>query len=344
MEDYRGQRTASAITDEVVNKINNHVTRVTGKDVDDFLAKEGPKALLFTEKGTTSALLRSIAIDYLSVINVGQVRSKESDLVEKFGIEKFPTLVLVPEGEGAEPIVYDGEMKKKDMINFLKQAGEPNPDPKPKDSKKAKKKAEPAPEPEEAPESSSATSTTENAASTPIPIETITSSDMLEEKCLQPKSHTCLLALTTSDSSENGEKVIESLSKLNAKYIQGKHHLFPFFALPGSIDSTASVRSALELSGEVELIAINARRSWWRQYEGDFSVESVEAWIDAIRMGEGGKKKLPENILVEKTGSNTEEPVKEETETETKATDPEPEVETEAPEPVGDEKIVHEEL
>lgn len=307
--------------------------------MDSFLKKDGPKALLFTDKGTTSALLRSIAIDYLTVINVGQVRSKESEVVEKFGIEKFPTLILIPEGDDSEPIVYDGELKKKDMVKFLKQAGEPNPDPKPKDSKKSKKKADPEPEPEEAPEASSATSTTENAASTSIPIETITSSEMLEEKCLQPKSHTCVLALVTSDSSEKGEKAVESLSKLNAKYIHGKRHLFPFFTLPGSIDATASVRSALELSGDVELVALNARRSWWRQYEGDFSVESVEAWIDAIRMGEGGKKKLPTEILVEKT----EEPKTEEASTEeTKATDPEPEIETEAPE--DDEKIVHGEL
>lgn len=339
VEDYRGQRTASAITDEIVNKINNHVTKITSKDVDEFLQKDGPKALLFTEKGTTSALLRSIAIDYLTVINVGQVRSKESELVEKFGIEKFPTLVLIPEGDDAEPIIYGGELKKKDMVSFLKQAGEPNPDPKPKDSKKPKKKAEPAPEPEEAPESSSATSTTEDAASTSIPIETITSSEMLEEKCLQPKSHTCVLALITSDSSDKGDKAVEALSKLNAKYIHGKRHLFPFFTLPGSVDSTASVRSALELSGEVELVAINARRSWWRQYEGDFSVNSVESWIDAIRMGEGGKKKLPTEILVEKVA---ESKTKETSSEETKATDPEPEVETETPE--ADEKIVHGEL
>lgn len=80
VEDYNGPRSAKGIVDAVVDKINNHVKRVTDKDIDKFLETnpEKPKAILFTEKGTTSALLRSIAIDFLDVISVAQVRDKET--------------------------------------------------------------------------------------------------------------------------------------------------------------------------------------------------------------------------------------------------------------------------
>ncbi|KND91094.1 putative protein disulfide-isomerase [Tolypocladium ophioglossoides CBS 100239] len=357
VEDYQGPRTATGISEALVAKINNHVARVADKDINSFLAGDGPKALLFTEKGTTSALLRSIAIDFLDVISVGQVRDKDKATVEKFGIEKFPTLVLVP-GHGKEPITYTGELVKKDMVEFLSQAGQPNPDPAPSNgkadksdkkkssTKPADKKADKASdkkttaEPEESPETSTATTATESATQTPdiIPIATITDKDMLVAKCLQPKSHTCVLAFIPSDASEKGDRAVASLSQLNSKYIHGKRHLFPFFSVPSNVEGSSTLKDALKLSADVELIALNARRGWWRHYEGDFSVESVEGWIDVIRMGEGNKNSLPKDVVAEQAETATTESSTEATH----GTDPEPEAETEAPEP--QEKIVHEEL
>ena len=361
VEDYKGARTATGITEALVAKINNHVARVEDKDLDGFLAGDRPKALVFTEKGTTSALVKSIAIDFLDVISVGQVRNNHKTTVGKFGIEKFPTLVLVP-GEGEEPIIYTGEMVKKDMVEFLSQAGQPNPDPAPSngkgkgkgDKKKkaekpadkkadkasdAKTAAEPKASPEESPETSTATASTESAAQTPdiIPIATVTDKDMLVDKCLQPKSYTCVLAFVPSAVSEQGTLVVESLSQLNTKYIHGKRHLFPFFSVPSNNEGSSSLKNALQLGGDVELIALNARRGWWRHYEGDFSLESVESWIDVIRMGEGKKNSLPKGVVVDSAETTTESSAKA-----THGTDPVPEVETEAPEP--QDKVVHEEL
>uniref|UniRef100_A0A1Y1K330 protein disulfide-isomerase n=1 Tax=Photinus pyralis TaxID=7054 RepID=A0A1Y1K330_PHOPY len=318
VENYQGARTATAIVEAVVSKINNHVTKVTDKDLDAFLKPQGPKAILFTEKGTTSALLRSLAIDFLDVISVSQVRDKEGKTVEKFGITKFPTFVLVPGGD-KEPIIYDGDLNKKDMVAFLKQVGQPNPDPapaKPKaksdktkgpksdkaQSKKTKASSSASPDTEDSattPEASTQTTATEPAASTPdvISITTVTTKDTLVEKCLSPKSHTCVLAFIPVDASENSAKVTDSLSQLNTKYVHGHRQLFPFLAIPSNIEGLDPIRQALGLEKDVELIAVNARRSWWRHYEGDFDAESVEAWLDAIRMGEGAKKKLPSEII-----------------------------------------------
>lgn len=338
------------MTEEVVNKINNHVTKVTDKDLDAFVAAgEGPKALLFTEKGTTSALLRSLAIDFLDVIKVGQVRNKEKGAVEKFGIEKYPTLVLLPGGADAEPVVYTGELKKSDMVEFLKQAGEPNPDPAPAKSKGDKKKAKseqkpgtkkPAkeetstaaePEPSAEPETPDAT-TEEAAAPSLIPITTISSYDELVEHCFQPKAHTCLLASVPAGGSETGDKAIATLSELNTKYIRSKRHAIPFFAVPADVEGTSVLRTALALEGEVEIVAVNVRRKWYRQYEGDFGVESVEAWLDSIRLGQSAKRPLPDELIVAKeeaTTSSAPEAASEESEA-TEATEPTPEAETAA--------------
>lgn len=344
IEDYQGARSASGITEAVVSKINNHVARVADKDLDAFLDKEGAKAILFTEKGTTSALIRSVAIDYLGLIEVAQIRNKEKKAVEKFGVKKFPTLVLVP-GDGKDAVTFDGELNKKAVVDFLRQAGEPHPaastgkadKKKPaekkekkekkktekKTEKKAEKKAEKKEEeePVEEPTQEEA-EPKEPAAPKTVDIQTVADFASLQEQCLHPKAGTCVLAIVPSESTEESTKVVDSLTQLNTKYAHGHRQVFPFIAVPHSIEEFAPVKEALGLAADkVELVALNLRRKWWRQYEGDFSAHSVEAWIDTIRMGEGSKKKLPKSIIPKK---EEEEKPTEEAKVET-----EPEAETE---------------
>ncbi|KAF5005037.1 hypothetical protein FDECE_8453 [Fusarium decemcellulare] len=334
VEDYQGQRTAGAITEAVAGKINNHVTRVSDKDLDSFLKGDKPKAILFTQKGTTSALIRSIAIDFLDVISVAQIRDKETAAVKKFGIEKFPSLVLIP-GEGKDPVNYDGELNKNDMVKFLTQAGQPNPDPSTgngngkstkakKDETKSSKKnksTETVEEPTVEPKEESTSAEAEPAVPSIVPIDTITSLEKLHQECFTAKSHTCVLVFTPG---EAGEKAVDSLSHLNTKYVHGGRHTFPFIAIPSDSEAASTLPKALGLTKEVNMIAINTRRGWWRQYEGEFNLHGVESWIDAIRMGEGAKKKLPEGVLADPKAKDSSKA--------TQATDPEPEIETDGPE------------
>ncbi|KAI2620475.1 thioredoxin-domain-containing protein [Hypoxylon sp. NC1633] len=323
VEDYNGPRTAKGIVDAVIDKINNHVKRVTDKDLDSFLStkNETSKAILFTEKGTTSALLKSIAIDFLDVIAVAQIRDKETKAIELFGITSYPTLVLLPGGD-KESVVYDGEMKKESMVTFLSQAGQPNPDPapgKPKSDKKAEKKDKKTSPKSKSAESSSKTTSmdsSETAEAPPAPEKTvevappipaITEAEKLTAECLNRKARTCVLAFVPSAHGETAEKALTSLSELALKHVHGQRHLFPFFEVHTDNEVTTSVFKSLELSGEVEIVAVNGKRGWWRHYEGDFSFESVENWIDAIRLSEGAKKKLPDGVISEVPEETTEE-------------------------------------
>lgn len=311
VQDYQGQRTASAIVEAVVQQINNYVVKVEDKSLDTFLSdKETPKAILFTEKGTTSALLKSIAIDFAGVITIGQARNKEAKTVETFGVTKFPTLLLLPAGD-APAIVYDGELKKDALVKFLSQAGEPNASSsakkQKKDSKTSDKSSSKAKTKTTSSKTSSATTESETETATQeapvivetaLPIPTINSPEKLIKECLTEKSHTCVLAFVSSSEDEKAKKALASLSELAFKHAQSKRHLFPFYEVPRSNEGAAPLLKALELSGDVEIVAINARRGWWRHYDAaDFGHESVESWIDAIRLSEGVKKKLPEGIV-----------------------------------------------
>lgn len=357
VEDYNGPRTAKGIVDAVVDKINNHVKRVADKDLDSFLStkNDSAKAILFTEKGTTSALLKSIAIDFLDVISVAQIRDKETKANQLFGITSYPTLVLLPGGD-KEGIVYDGEMKKDAMVKFLSQAGEPNPDPAPakgkgkKSEKKADKKDKKTSS--KSSESSSKTTSTESTESSDVPpapekpvvvIPAITEADQLTKECLNRKAPTCVLAFVPSGDSEAGKKVLSSLAELVSKYSHTRRHLFPIFQVHTDNAASSSLYQTLALGGDVEIVAVNGKRGWWRHYEGDFSAAGVEGFIDAVRLNEGAKNKLPDGVVGElvqdkpaetvevKVEESVEVEVETESEAPSKGADPTPEATAEAP-------------
>ncbi|ETS84591.1 hypothetical protein PFICI_02616 [Pestalotiopsis fici W106-1] len=308
VEDYNGPRSAKEIVSATVDKINNHVRKVTDKDVEDFLSKNNDtaKAILFTEKGTTSALLKSIAIDYLDVIQVAQIRNKESKANEIFGIENYPSLVLLPGGDKPS-VLYDGELKKEGMVKFLSQVAEPNPvtgaeKAKVKKDKKEKpaKKAEPKSEEPEAAEASTAPSesTPEAKPATKEPLAltgVIDNAIELTKACLNPKAGTCVLAFVPKEHGEDAEKALEGLRGVGIKY-DGPvaRRVFPFYEVQTDDANVASMLESFHLENKVEIIAINGKRGWWRLYEGDHSHDSLMAWIDVIRLNEGGKRKLPE--------------------------------------------------
>ncbi|KUI62417.1 hypothetical protein VP1G_09562 [Cytospora mali] len=359
VEDYQGQRSAKAIVEAVVDKIPNHVKRVTDKDVDEFLAtkNESAKAILFTEKGTTSAMLKSIAIDFLDVITVGQVRNTQKKAVGLFGIEKFPALVLLPGGD-KDGIVYDGELKKDALVQFLSQAGSPNPDPAPKKSKtRSSTPKKPATDSATEPSAEAEEKVTEPLGEPeiqkpvifegPLPIPIINSAEKLVSNCLAPKSHTCVLAFVPKESrGEAAEKALAALAELAHKHAQSKRHLFPMYEVHIEDEHSKDILNALELKGDVQVLAINARRGWWRLYEAeDFGHESIESWIDQIRMSEGVKRKLPDGVVAtafeetqtaasEAAPEASSEPTAEATESETAggSATPEPEITPDAEE------------
>lgn len=338
VEDYQGARTAKGIVDAVLDKVPNHVKRLKDADYAAWVSEDGPKAILFTEKGTVSALLKAVAIDFLGTLNVGQVRNKETEAVDAFGIEDFPTLVLLP-GGGQDPIIYDGELKKDPIVKFLSQAATPNPDPAPKAKKEkssktdkskassasskmakssasqASKQAETDPagtktdeeiidDPTDSPNPQVHAKKPAKVADEPAkPIKSLQDGLSLQQKCLNNKAGTCILALLPAEDvpSPKTLQVIMTLSELHHKHETGGRNLFPFYQLPQSNSQAAALRNKMELSpSDVELIAINGKRSWWRHFSSaEFTMKNVEDWVDAIRMGDLKKLDVPKGLIAD---------------------------------------------
>lgn len=328
VEDYQGPRTAKGIVDAVIDKIPNLVKRVEDKSLESWLAEanDTAKAILFSDKGKTSALLKALAIEFKGSIKVAQIRNteKEKASLELFGISNFPTLLLLPGGKEAEGIVYDGEMKKEAMVKFLSQAAEPNPDPAPakvkvqsKEKKKTKKtkeakKEEPAAADETLVEDATESTQPSVEAEKPVdlpaapPLDILETPEKLEAECFGPKTGTCVLAFVSSSANDKAAAALTSLSEVAHKHKMHARKLFPFYQVPAENAGAAKIRDALKLGSETAVIAVNGRRGWWRNIpsgdsvsEEDVREEAIERWVDAIRLGEGAKHKIPAGLIPE---------------------------------------------
>ena len=99
-------------------------------------------------------------------------------------------------------------------------------------------------------------------------------------------------------------KAVGSLSEIAHRHRGVNRNLFPFYALPESNPSYATIKTALGLQG-TEIIAINGKRGWWRKLpskaaayiDAEVSEAAIESWVDAIRMGEGAKLKVPAGLI-----------------------------------------------
>lgn len=122
VEDYNGQREAKDIIEQVKAAIPNNVKRITDKGLSAWLDTENStsKAILFSDKGTTSAAIKVLAIEFIGKMNFAQIRNKEQSSVDMFGVTDYPTLVVLPGGT-QEPVTYDGAITKDAMSSFLSQ-------------------------------------------------------------------------------------------------------------------------------------------------------------------------------------------------------------------------------
>lgn len=140
------------------------------------------------------------------------------------------------------------------------------------------------------------------------PVPALLEEKILQKQCLGAKTSTCILALLPpavdegSPLSDTADVALASLAELADKHVQRGGKLFPFYSIPARNTAAATLRNALKLGDEkeIQLIAVNSRRGWWRHYKnGDFKFHSIENWVDNIRFGEGEKGKLPDELILE---------------------------------------------
>lgn len=142
-------------------------------------------------------------------------------------------------------------------------------------------------------------------------IPSIADVDALQSLCLNEQAKTCILAiLPPDDASDAAMSAMSAITALGAIHKKHGTKLFPFVSVPPSNPLAAQLRSELKLGTDdtLDIIATHGKRAWYKKYPGTaFSAQELESWVDAIRMGEGKKEKLPKKLIA----SGAQEPVKE---------------------------------
>ncbi|KIY03620.1 uncharacterized protein Z520_00311 [Fonsecaea multimorphosa CBS 102226] len=291
VEDYMGPRSAKGIVDAVKDKIPNHVKRLTGDALDKWLdAEDAPaKAIVFTDKGTTNPLVKSLAIDFLGSIAFAQVRDKAT--AEKYGVLDFPAIRLIP-SHGATPVPYDGQINRDSLVVFFSQIAPPNPDPAPKDAKSAKSSSK---KPRSKPSSSASAAFSRASAAhkssdfeehlagsstilldddtpteSPLPIVEVDEKPMIvpeavapiptlstpaevEAACMMPRSGNCILVLLPTPeetSSEPAASALAGFAEIADKYNKRKASVIPTYAVPAENQAATQIRNDLGLGQE----------------------------------------------------------------------------------------------
>ncbi|KAK6365696.1 hypothetical protein LTS17_011083 [Exophiala oligosperma] len=351
VEDYNGPRSAKGIVEAVKDKIPNHVKRLQGEALEEWLEDPSThaKALIFTDKGTTSPLVKSLAVDFLGNIAFAQIRHK--DTAEKFGVTTFPTVQLIP-AAGEAPIPYDGEINREALVAFFSQVASPNPDPAPKKAKSPKSTSKKAKSSRSASAAFSKASEahkssdyddflgssgtilldddTPTESPLPIveheekpmvvpdvipPIPTASTAAELETACLTPKSGNCLLVLVPASAdpeevSQPATSALAGIAEIVQKYSKRKANMIPAYAVTADNPAAIKIRQELGFAadGSLEIVALNMKRRWWRRYQSEgHNILDLENFIDAIKLGEGSKTRLPDTF----GGSAPESPASE---------------------------------
>jgi protein disulfide-isomerase A6 len=128
-EDYQMQRSPGAMARFLTSRLPNNVKTLTDATVADFLAAEGPpKALLFSAKKTTTELAKGIALNLKGRMSLGQVHESEKETVKKYGITKFPAVLVFKTGAADDkPIPFEGKLSAVTLAAFMEKNAGPMP-------------------------------------------------------------------------------------------------------------------------------------------------------------------------------------------------------------------------
>ena len=113
-KDYNGERTSKAISEWAGNQIRNVVNRLsTNEDIQNWLNKKKSNynILVYTNKATTSTLLKSLALKFNKFgFGIMKETSRNKDVKEVLDIcdKQLPVVIAIKDGDLSNHIIYDG--------------------------------------------------------------------------------------------------------------------------------------------------------------------------------------------------------------------------------------------
>jgi hypothetical protein len=252
------------------------VIDITNEQFSTFLEidKVALKALVFTDKESKSNLLRAVAlnfrIDYLTKhwIPIGLVRNTESDIVTKYKITNFPSLIIVNEA-GDVVDTFTGQYTVNSLTDFLqKHAHVPTEEDLQQGPPSKTKKSSPPPPPPKKKEQK---------------LHHVTDQESFDSACYQ--MGLCLIAFLDSES-EDHQKYIDTLNELVKKYasvqvmwLEGNKHV--------DFKNAFGVADYLP-----QAVAYQRKAKRYRIFTAGFETELLSEFLDLVQAGTSKKARI----------------------------------------------------
>lgn len=252
-QDYQGQRSAAAIVNYAVAQLPSFVA--TKSKLDAFFDSESAaKVILFSEKPKTPNLFKGMAAEFHGRLLFGQVASSNSALVEKYGIDSFPKLVV--EKLDGTVVPYDGAFKAAPLLKFLSDiapARESRP------GGKAEKKA---PEPEK-----------------PVEVIHVESQEQFEKECAA-KGGMCAMAVLDPEDESTERYLAQALA-----VAEGKHKKqFRWMWISGPANPSLVNELRID-SGFPQYVVLNPKKKVYAHFIGAFETEKIQSFLDRVLLG-----------------------------------------------------------
>lgn len=122
-EVYRGLKKWEDIFSYGAKRMHSFVRVINKDNYGDFVT-ENPtqhKVILFTSRKSTPPLLKALSKHYKGKMSFGEIRQSEKELLQRFGIDKFPTVFVISDSEDYKGVTYDGPLKRDNLEKFLNQ-------------------------------------------------------------------------------------------------------------------------------------------------------------------------------------------------------------------------------
>jgi len=121
---YEGKMESKSLVSKISKMIPDFSTKITKDNVDSWLTSDAskPKILIFSNKKNPPTMLKALSSDtvFRRAAKFGFVTEDETDVVQKFKVNKFPSVVMQRKvGTEFKKETYSGELTFYDLKNYV---------------------------------------------------------------------------------------------------------------------------------------------------------------------------------------------------------------------------------
>ena len=120
---YTGEFKKQKISNFASKKMQSFLSIVHNDNYQNFIEREPEnyKVLIFSDRKSQSPLLKHLSKIYNDKLLFGFVRKDEKELISRFGIQKFPTIIVLTNQQKDKGDVFEGEISLKNLQNFFRE-------------------------------------------------------------------------------------------------------------------------------------------------------------------------------------------------------------------------------